>query len=82
MAQHMPFEPSLRHGRRGILSEQYQDGTFGDVKPLPDKLKELLEMIPERQAKLSKVHIGTPEEIETARRNAMQEIAKLKGIRP
>ena len=49
------------------MSEQYQDGTFGDVKPLPDKLKELLEMVPGQQAKLSKVHIGTREEIGLAR---------------
>lgn len=62
------------------MSEQYQDGTFGDVKPLPDKLQELLDLIPERQSKISKVHVGTQDELERVRREVMQEIAKVKGL--
>lgn len=64
------------------MSEQYQDGTFGDVKPLPNKLKELLEMIPEKQANLAKVHIGTKEELERIRQDVLCEIAEAKGIKP
>ena len=64
------------------MSEQYQDGTFGDVKPLPNKLKELLEMIPEKQANLAKVHIGTKEDLEKVRQDVLREIAEAKGIKP
>lgn len=64
------------------MSEQYQDGTFGDVKPLPNKLKELLEMIPEKQANLAKVHIGTKEDLEKVRQDVLREIVEAKGIKP
>lgn len=63
------------------MSEQYQDGTFGDVKPLPDKLKELIDMLPERQSKVVNVHCGTQEEIADATLKALLEIAKAKGVK-
>lgn len=62
------------------MSEQYQDGTFGDAKPLSKKLQEILDMIPERQAKITDIHCGTLEEIEKARAAVMEEVAKAKGI--
>lgn len=62
------------------MIEQYQDGTFGEVKSLPDKFKELLDMIHERQAKITAIHCGTREEIEVKRKTILDEIAKLKGF--
>ena len=49
------------------MMEQYQDGSFGEVSPLKEKLKELTE---KNFDGVKALHVGTPEELAQVREQA------------